>query len=83
MPRLERTTTLAPLHQATRALRAALNGMQKAWSIHVHLIRSNAVYEALVIALTELLLAQRINLQRLVTVLIWAFTSRWPRPAHA
>lgn len=64
----------------TRALRTAHSGLKTAWALHVHLLRTNPVYEAVAIALTELLIQQRISLHRLITTLVWLISSRWPRP---
>ena len=64
----------------SRALTAALDHLQTWWQAHVRLLQSNAAYEAVWVALFELLLQQRVNLHRLITQIIWALTRRWPRP---
>ena len=71
---------MSPENRLVRAFRSATSSLKKAWTLHVRLLRTNVVYEAVVIALTELFLQQRINLHRLVTTLVWLVSSRWPRP---
>lgn len=64
----------------TRAVKAAVSHLQDWWQAHIRLLQTNAAYEAVWVAVFELLLQQRVNLHRLITQLVWTLTRRWPRP---
>lgn len=76
----EKEKTLSIPDRFTRAAKAALSHLQTWWHAHIRLLQDNPAYEAIWVALFELLLQQRVNLHRLITQIFWTITRRWPRP---